>query len=94
MTAKPIVDGLREDGFGIGGVRGTEHRDKELRLADFAGEAVDDGECVPRVIDKQFVAREMGLPQHDLLGPAPAMVVITEGGVLQAVGLRRFVFLP
>ena len=65
-TCAPVQSGklLRPGRLGIGEVRGAEHGDENLRLADFAGRRIGDPDPLARIVHERLVAGDMVLPHH------------------------------
>ena len=72
MRADPVRQCLGPGRLGIGEVRGAEHGDEDLRLADLAGVRIDDGDLLAGVVDEDLVAGDMILPHDRRQGPGSA----------------------
>lgn len=72
----------------------AEYGDEDLGLADFAVPLVDDLDCGAGVVDKQLVARRVGLAQYGVLGRRPGPLMVAEGAVFTAVWMRGAILLP
>ena len=59
MGADPVLNLLAQGGFGIGVVAGPEYCDKDLGLANLAGETVYNANGLTGIIDKEFFAGTM-----------------------------------
>lgn len=90
----PIRQGLRPRGLRVGIVRRAEDGDKHLRRADGAGAAVLYRHGLAGVIDEEFLAGAVLLPQTAIQGLGPGPVEITKPTVLIAVRRLGAVLLP
>jgi hypothetical protein len=61
LGADPVGDGLGEGRFGKGVAAGAKSGDKDLDRMDLAGGAVDEGQGHSGVVDKELLARLVGL---------------------------------
>ena len=57
MRAGPVRQLLRPGRLGVGEVRGAEHADENLRLADFARRRIDDADPLARIVDERLARR-------------------------------------
>jgi hypothetical protein len=64
MGADPIRQLLRPGRLGIGEVRGAEHADEYLRLADFAGGGIGDPDPLARIVHERLFPGDMVLAHH------------------------------
>ena len=62
VRADPVRQRLGPGRLGVGEVRGAEHGDEDLRLADLAGVRIDDGDLLAGVVDEDLVAGDVILP--------------------------------
>ena len=84
MAPQPVGERLGPGRLGEGVVGGTQGSDKDLRLPDLTGAAVDDGYSGPAVIDKALLTGSMVLAHGAFLLAAPMPVAITELGIAVA----------
>ena len=94
MGADPVRQRLRPYHFGVGVVRGAEHRHEDLRLPDLASRAVDDRELLAREVDEHFVAGHMLLPHHRRQMPFEGAVQVTPAAVAVPLGMDLAVLAP
>src|SRR5205823_148083 len=80
--------------FGIGITAGAQHRDKQSCWPRLAGYGVVNGNGGPGIVDKQFLAGTVFVPQHNLLAPQPAPVEIAVPAVTIALRVLFAVLLP
>ena len=95
VRGDPVRQRLGPGRFDVRIVRGAEHADEDLRLADLAGAAVDDRARVAAVVDEQLVAGAVHLA-HRARQPAAELVVV-EAELAVAVGalaVHRLVLVP
>ena len=79
----------------MGEARCTQHRNKDLRVAELAGEPVDNHRhAVAGIIDEQLLARRVALAHRHRQPPFPAAIKLAKARVAIAVRLARDVFLP
>ena len=64
MRAGPVRQGLSPGCLGVGEVRGAEHADENLRLADLAGRRVDDCDPLAGIVDERLLAGDVMLAHH------------------------------
>ena len=74
MRAGPVRQLLRPGRLGIGEVRGAEHGDENLRLADLARGGVHDADALAGIVDEDLVAGRHGA------AASPASVVARSRG--------------
>jgi hypothetical protein len=94
MGTEPVGKGLRPGGFGVRVVRATEHGDEDLCRSSLAGIPIQDRYALACVVDEEFLAGRMVLPQHQFLARQPSPVLIAEHAVLPALGRGALVLLP
>jgi hypothetical protein len=95
MCADPVGEPLRPGRFRIGEVRGPEHCDEDLRLADFTGEPIHHNRnAVAGVVDEQLLAGRMRLTHCHRQPAFPGPVEFTEARVPVSIGMPVDVFLP
>ncbi len=94
MGADPVRQRLRPGRFRIGEVGGAENGDEDLRLADLAGQRVDDGDLLAGIVDEDLVAGDMVLPHRRRQPPLEAAKQIAEPAVAVAAGMDRAIFFP
>ena len=84
----PVIELLGAGGLGKGVVGGPQHGDKDLGpVKDLAGMRIDNGHGLAAVVDKEFFARNMGLPHRGLQQGRPLFIEPTEV-VVAVVGAR------
>jgi hypothetical protein len=64
MRADPVRQGLGPGRLGVGKIRGAEHGDKNLGVADLASTSIYNGDLLAEVVEEHFVARRMVLPHR------------------------------
>ena len=64
VRAGPIRQLLRPRRLGIGEVRGAEHANENLRLADFARRRISDPDPLARIVHERLLAGDMVLAHH------------------------------
>jgi hypothetical protein len=94
MGADPVGQGLRPRRLGIGEARGAEHGDEDLRLADDAGRAVDDGDLLAGIVDEHLVAGRVILPHDRREPPLERAEQIAEPAVAIALRVGLAILLP
>ena len=94
MRADPVRHRLRPGCLDVGVVGCAEHGNEQLCLTNFTTETIDDGEGLPGIIDKQFLAGRVGLPHGDRQLANPGAVLLAEPAIAIAVRMIGFVFLP
>ena len=94
MRAGPIRQLLRPRRLGIGEVRGAEHADENLRLADFARRRISDPDPLARIVHERLLAGDMVLAHHRRQASFKTTKQIAEPAVAVALGLDLSVFLP
>ncbi len=94
MGADPVGQSLRQAGFGIGIAAGAQHGDKQSRWPHLASVGVMDGNGGSGIVDKQFLAGPVFVPQHNLPAPQPASVEIAVPAVTIAVRALFAVLFP
>jgi hypothetical protein len=94
MRADPVGQSLRQARFGIGIAADAQHGDKQSRWPHLARAGVMDGNSGPGIVDKQFLAGPVFVPQHNLPAPQPAAVEIAVSAVTIAVGAMLTVLFP
>ena len=78
----------------IGEVRGAEHADEDLRLADFARRRIGDPDPLARIVDERLFPGDMVLAHHRRQPPFESTKQIAEAAVAVALGMGLSVFLP
>jgi hypothetical protein len=94
MGPGPIRQRLRPGRLGIGVAGGAEDGDEDLGWPDLTGLPVLDRYGLARVIDEEFLAGAMLLPQTPIQRRPPGSIEIAEAAVLLAVRMLGFVLLP
>jgi hypothetical protein len=94
VRGDPIGQRLRPRQLGERVVARAEHADEKLRVPHLARRRLDDAERLPRIIDEDFLARGIGLPQHGVERLRPRAIERTELRVLVADRMSTLVFQP
>jgi hypothetical protein len=94
MGANPVRETLRPRGFDIGIVGGAQDRNKEHRLTDLTGMAVDDRDALAGIVDKELLPRAMVLPHDQVELAGPGAIRLAEPAILEALRRGGLVFLP
>ena len=94
VRAGPVRQLLRPGRLGIGEVRGAEHGDENLRLADFARRRIDDPDPLARIIDERLFPGDMVLAHHRRQPPFEPAKQIAEAAVAVTLRMALSVFLP
>ena len=94
MGAGPVRQRLRPGRLGIGEVRGAEHADENLRLADFARRRIDDADPLARIVHERLFPGDMVLAHHRSQPPFESTKQIAEAAVAVAFRVGLSVFLP
>jgi hypothetical protein len=94
LAFDPIGQPLREAGHGKGQRRGPEHRDKNLRLADFAGDRIDHLDRMPGVIGLHYRPRLVAMAECRVRPALVGAERLAKPSVAVTVGMGRAVFLP
>src|SRR5262249_58234879 len=90
-----IGDPLGPGGLRKSEVRRTQYGNEDLRVADFAGEPIDnDGHAIASVIDEQLLAGRVALAHRHRQPPFPAAIKLAKARVAITVRLARDVFFP
>jgi hypothetical protein len=92
MARDPVGDLLRARGFGVGVVRGAQHRDQQFDVDHLAGGGLDDRGLLPGVVDEQLGAGAMDLAHRQAPAVEPATVDLAELGVAVAVRMLLSIF--
>jgi hypothetical protein len=85
---------LRPGRLGVGEVRGAEHADEYLRLANLAGFRIGDPDPLAGIIYKRLVAGDMMLAHYRRQPPFEAAQQIAESRIPVPVETALPVFLP
>ena len=95
-TCAPVQSGncLRPGRLGVGEVRGAEHADENLRLADFARRRIGDPDPLARIVDERLLPGDVVLAHHRRQPPFEPAKQIAEPAVAVALGMDLSVFLP
>ena len=94
MRADPVRQRLRPGRLGVGEVRGAEHADENLRLADLARRRIDDPDPFARIVDERLLPGDVVLTHHRRQPPFESTQQIAETAVAVALGMDLSVFLP
>ncbi len=94
MSADPVGQLLALVGFCVCVIAGAQYADKDLGLPDFTGFRVDDRDCLPSVVDKDFLATLMGKAHRLVEGRGPVAVEGTELAVSIAIRMGFTVLDP
>ena len=94
MRAGPVRQLLRPGRLGVGEVRGAEHADENLRLADFARRRIDDADPLARIVDERLFSGDMVLAHHRRQPSLEPAQEVAEPAVAVAVGMGLSIFLP
>jgi hypothetical protein len=88
----PVRDLLGARRFGVGVVRGAQHRDEELDCDHLAGGRLDDRRLLAGVVDEQLRAGAVDLAHREPTAGEPAAVDLAELGVAVAVRMLLEIF--
>ena len=94
MRAGPVRQRLRPGRLGIGEVRGAEHGDENLRLADLSRRRIGDPDPLARIVDERLLPGDVVLAHHRGQPPFESTKQIAEAAVAIALGMDLSVFLP
>ena len=94
VSAGPVRQRLRPGRLGIGEVRGAEHADENLRLADLAGRRIDDADPLARIVHERLFPGDMVLAHHRSEPPFESTEQIAEAAVAVTFRMSLSVFLP
>lgn len=94
MGADPISQPLGPSGLGVGIVGGTEHRDEDLRFADFAGVSIDHRDRLAGLVYEQLLTGPVILAHDPIELALPAPIRLTEPAGLQTLRVNSLVLLP
>ena len=94
VGAGPVRQRLRPGRLGIGEVRGAEHADENLRLADLAGRRIDDADPLARIVHERLFPGDMVLAHHRSQPPFEPTKQIAEAAVAVTFRMGLSVFLP
>ena len=84
MRAGPVRQALRPGRLGVGEVRGAEHADENLRLADLAGFRIGDPDPLAGIVHERLLAGDMMLAHHRRQPPLEAAQQVAEPAVAVA----------
>ena len=94
VGAGPVRQRLRPGRLGIGEVRGAEHADENLRLADFARRRIDDADPLARIVHERLFPGDMVLAHHRGQPPFESTKQVAEAAVAVTFRVGLSVFLP
>ena len=94
VGASPVRQCLRPGRLGIGEVRGAEHADEDLRLADFSGRRIGDPDPLARIVDERLLPGDVVLAHHGGQPPFETAKQIAEAAVAVTLRMDLSVFLP
>ncbi len=94
VRSGPFGKLLRPARFGVCVAAGTQHADKYLCRSLFAARSIDHRYGLAGIIDEDFLACLVFLPQHQVEPSSPPTVMIAELTVLQPAGIRFLVLDP
>ncbi len=94
MRADPVFQPLRGNRFGIGIARRAHGRDEQLRAMHLTSRWINDVDGIPREVDKDLLAAQMGLPHAWAHAPLPGVKMRAEPRVAKATRVLRTVLLP
>ena len=86
--------GLRERRLRVGVVRGAEHADEYLRLAQFPGRRIGDRDLLAGIIHEQLVAGGVMLAHDRRQPPLELAEQVTKTAVAVAIRMGVAIFLP
>jgi hypothetical protein len=94
VSADPVGQLLALVGLCVCVIAGAQYADKDLGLPDLTGFRVDDGDCLPSIVDKGFLATFVGKAHRRVEGRRPVAVEGTELAVPVAVWMGFAVLDP
>ena len=94
MGFDPGAQFLVGESFGEGIVAGPQHTDEEVGGLLMAGFRIRPAQCFPGPVQEGLLPGEVPLPEGDLQGRLPALVMLAKLGVAIAVGICTEIFLP
>jgi len=95
MGVDPVGEPLRPRRLRVGEARCAENRDKDLRLAHFPSQSIDDNRhAVACVIDEQPFTGDMRSTHRHRQAAFPPLVEFAEPGIAIAAGMALDVFFP
>ena len=94
VRTNPVGQRLAPARLGVGVARRAECRDEEVRVVHLARHRIDDRHRVASPVDKQLVARHVGLPHRRREAPSPFAVKLAEAGISVAVDMLGAMLLP
>ena len=80
--------------LGIGEVRGAEHTDENLRLADLSRRRIGDPDPLARVVDERLLPGDVVLAHHRGQPPFETAKQIAEAAVAVTLRMDLSIFLP
>ena len=92
--AGPVGQLLRPGRLGIGEVRGAEHADENLRLADLSGRRIGDPDPLAQIVDERLLPGDVVLAHHGGQPPFETAKQIAEAAVAVSLGMDFPIFLP
>jgi hypothetical protein len=94
MCRDPIRQLLAPHRLDVGEARRAQDGDKNLYRNDLAGKAINDLAGAAGEVDKQLLARDMGLAHRRFQPACPGAVQVAEPGIAEAVRRAGAVLLP
>ena len=94
VGAGPVRQRLRPGRLGIGEVRGAEHADENLRLADLSRRRIGDPDPLARIVDERLLPGDVVLAHHGGQPPFETAKQIAEAAVAVTLRMDLSVFLP
>ena len=94
VRAGPVRQFLRPGRLGVGEVRGAEHADEDLRLADLSRRRIGDPDPLARIVDERLLPGDVVLAHHGSQPPFEPTQQIAEPAVAVTLGMDLPVFLP
>ena len=94
VGAGPVRQRLRPGRLGVGKVRGAEHADENLRLADLSRRRIGDPDPLARIVDERLLPGDVVLAHHGGQPPFETAKQIAEAAVAVAFRVGLSVFLP
>src|SRR5262249_57450019 len=94
VRADPVRQTLAPGGLGVGVVRGSQDRYEDGCLVHLTAVAVDHGDALPSIIDKELLTRAVSLRHDEIELVRPGAGGLAKPTILQTFWRGRLLFPP